>query len=179
MRIATIGLMAAMTAAILPLGAQDIKLPPNLEKLSGKAEESVVITLDKSMLQFASRFMDKDGGEEKKIVAGLDSIYVRSFEFSNDGEYTKADVEEVRSQFQPPAWGRIVGVRSRRSEGDVDVYFKDGGNGKLGGIVVVCAEPRELTIVHITGTIDPASLAELGGDFGIPRLEIHGDWRSR
>jgi hypothetical protein len=63
-----------------------------------------------------------------------------------------------------------VGVRSKHGD-NVDVYFKNGGNGNLGGIVVIAAEPRELTIVNIIGTLDPEKLADLGGEFGIPRLE--------
>ena len=95
---------------------------------------------------------------------------MRSFEFTHEGEYDMADVEAVRSQLQSPAWGRLVGVRSKHGE-NVDVYFKDGGNGKLGGVVVISAEPRELTIVNIIGTLDPEKLADLGGEFGIPKLE--------
>ena len=80
------------------------------------------------------------------------------------------DVEAVRRQLQSPAWGRLVGVRSKHGD-NVDVYFKDGGSGHLGGIVVIAAEPKELTIVNIMGTLDPDKLADLGGQFGIPRLE--------
>ncbi|HTQ55470.1 MAG TPA: DUF4252 domain-containing protein [Bryobacteraceae bacterium] len=167
MRIATF----VLAAAALPLWAQEIKLPVNLDALADKAEESVVVTMDKTMLKFAGRFLkDSDDADARKIIAGLDGIYVRSFEFAKEGAYSPADVEAVRRQLQGPAWGRIVGVRSKRSDGDVDVYFKDAGNGQLGGIVVIAAEPRELTIVHIVGTIDPEKIGELGGEFGIPRL---------
>jgi hypothetical protein len=51
-----------------------------------------------------------------------------------------------------------VGVRSKHGD-NVDVYFKDAGNGHLGGIVVIAAEPKELTIVNIIGTLDPEKLA--------------------
>ncbi len=169
MKIATI----ALAAALLPAWAQEIQLPVNLDALSEKAEESVVVTMDKSMLKLAGKFL-KDGDDDaevRKLIAGLDSISVRSFQFANEGAYSKADVEAVRRQLQGPAWGRLVGVRSKRSEGDVDVYFKDSGNGQLGGIVVIAAEPRELTIVSIVGNLDPEKLADLGGEFGIPRLE--------
>lgn len=169
MRIATL----ALAAALFPAWAQEIKMPVNLDALAGKAEESVVVTLDKSMLKMAAKFM-KDGdddAEARRIIAGLEGIYVRSFEFAKEGEYSQADVEAVRSQLHGTAWGRIVGVRSKRRDGDVDVYFKDAGNGQLGGIVVIAAEPRELTIVNIIGTIDPEKLADLSGEFGIPRLE--------
>jgi len=169
MKIATIALAAVM----LPAWAQEIKLPVNLEALAGKAEETVSVTMDKPMLQLAGRFLhdkDDDQAEVRKLLDGLDAIYVRSFHFAQDGAYSMADVEAVRSQLQSPVWGRLVGVRSKHGD-NVDVYFKDGGSGRLGGIVVIAAEPRELTIVNILGTLDPEKLADLGGEFGIPRLE--------
>jgi hypothetical protein len=169
MKLATIALAAAM----LPAWAQEIKMPVNLDALADKADDAVTVTMDKSMLQLAGKFMgdkDGDGDDVRKLISGLDSIYVRSFEFRHEGEYSMADVDAVRNQLQSPAWGRLVGVRSKRGE-NVDVYFKDGGNGHLGGIVVIAAEPKELTIVNIIGTLDPEKLADLGGQFGIPRLE--------
>jgi len=169
MKIATI----VLAAAALPVWAQEIKLPVNLDALADKAEESVVVTMDKSMLKLAGKFLKDEGDDDeaRRLIGGLDGIYVRSFQFSKDGEYSQADVDEVRKQLQGPAWGRIVGVRSKRSEGDVDVYFKDAGNGQLGGVVVIAAEPRELTIVNIIGTIDPEKVVYLGGEFSIPRLQ--------
>jgi hypothetical protein len=169
MKIATI----VIAAALAPLWAQEIRLPVNLDKLADKAEESTVVTLDKSMLQLIGKF-DKDDRDTRKLIAGLDGIYVRSFEFAAEGDYSPADVEAVRSQIQSPPWSRLVGVRSKRHGDNVDVYFKDAGNGQLGGIVVIAAEPRELTIVNIVGTLDLDRLADLGGDFGIPRLELGG-----
>jgi len=167
MKIATI----ALTLGLLPLGAQEFQLPVNIDALAEKADEAVSVTMDKSMLTLASKFIKHDDDRDlHQILTGLDSIYVRSLEFHNDGEYSIADVDAVRKQLHGPAWGRLVGVRSKRGE-NVDVFFKDGGNGKLGGIVVIAAEPRELTIVHIVGTIDPEKIADLGGEFGIPRLE--------
>jgi hypothetical protein len=166
-------LTIALAAVILPALAQEIKMPVNLDALADKADNAVTVTLDKAMLQMASKFMhDKDGDEEevRKLISGLDSIYVRSFEFGHEGAYSMTDVDSVRNQLQSPTWGRLVGVRSKRGE-NVDVYFKDGGNGRLGGIVVIAAEPKELTIVNIIGTLDPEKLADLGGQFGIPRME--------
>ncbi|HUI56449.1 MAG TPA: DUF4252 domain-containing protein [Bryobacteraceae bacterium] len=171
MRIVTI----ALAAALAPLWAQEIKLPANLEKLAAKAEDTVDITLDGTMLRLAGRFLsDKDGGEAtaKKLLAGLQSITVRSFQFARDGEYSMTDVDEVRAQVKAAPWSRIVGVTSKRDGDNVDVYLKDGGNGQLGGILLICAEPRELTIVSIVGNLDPAQLADLGGQFGIPRLDV-------
>ena len=171
MKIATMLLALGLT----PLLAQDPKLPANWEKLSAKAEESVEVTLDSNMLRLIAKF-DKDGDRaaSKKLLEGLDSIYVRSFKFASQDEYKTADVEALRTQFQAPAWSRIVGVRSKRSEGDgdVDVYFKDGGSGKLAGIVVIAAAPTEVTFVSVVGTLEPERLADLGGHFHIPSLDL-------
>ncbi len=172
----------ALAAAAIPLWAQQIKLPESLDRLADKAEDSVVVTLDKSMLQLTGKFLDKDkdGAHVKDLISGLESIHVRSFEFSSDGAYSPADVESVRAQLQAPAWSRIVGVKSKRSGENVDVYFQNAGGGQLGGIVIIAAEPRELTIVSLTGKFDLDRLADLGGEFHIPCLEtsaMRRDWQ--
>jgi hypothetical protein len=177
MRIASI----LLAAGLAPLWAQDIKLPASLDQLSTKAEESVDITLDGSLLKMAARFLsdkdDPDIAKVRRVLAKLEGVYVRSFEFAAEGEYSRADVESVRSQLQAPTWGRIVGVRSRRDGGNVDVFLKLPGNGTLGGAVIIIAEPRQLTFVNVVGTIDPDDIANLGGQFHIPRL--HGSSSSK
>jgi hypothetical protein len=169
-------------AVLLPLAAQEIKLPANLDRLAAKAEESVDVTLSGSMLRLAARFIsdrDADAANVRKVIAGLDGIYVRSFSFAREGEYNMADVDAFRAQVQGPAWSRIVGVTSKRTGDDVDVYFKIGGGDKLGGIVIIAAEPRQLTLVSIAGTIDPDQLVELSGEFHIPRIQVNGNSRRR
>jgi len=177
MSIARILIVAGALLAAMPSGEQEIKLPASLEKLAEKAERSVDVTMSKSMFQLAAKFLsDRDGDEAKtkKLIAGLDGVMVRSFEFASEGEYTPADLDAVRAQIQPPAWSRIVGVRSKASGQNADVYFKDVASGALGGIVVIVNDPRTLTIVSVTGKLDPAQLADLGGQFGIPRLDMAG-----
>jgi len=155
-------------------GAQEIKLPPSIEKLADKADEVVDVTLDANMLGVAAKFLSEGNQDEataKKLVSGLKGIYVRSFEFSKEGEYSVADVDALRAQYQPPVWSRMVGVRSKKSGEHTDVFIRQ-ANGNIAGLAVIAAEPRELTIVHISGNIDPEQLQHLGGEFGIPKLEL-------
>jgi hypothetical protein len=175
MRLATILIAAAMA----PVWGQTIKLPASVERLASKAEGTVEITMDKSMLKLAGRFLGDKGDEAKarKVVNGLDSIYVRSFSFAREGEYNPADLDSVRAEFQTGSWMRIVGVRSKQDGDNVDVFLKAAANGQLGGAVVISARPKELTIVHISGTLDPDQLADLGGQFHIPALAIDGGRR--
>jgi hypothetical protein len=160
--------------ALLPIAAQELKLPPNIEKLAAKAEEVVDVTMDGTLLQLAARFLsDKDPDEArvKKLVAGLKGIYVKSFEFENKGEYQDSDLEPLRAQLRAPGWSRIVGVRSKKSGDNAEVYLKS-DNGGFSGLAIISAEPRELTIVQIVGPLQPEDLRDLGGHFGIPRIDL-------
>jgi len=155
---------------------QPCKLPVNLEKLAAKAAEVVDVTLDENMLKAAGNFLNKDKQDQaqaRKLLSDLRSICVRSFRFDKDGQYAEEDVKALRSQFSAPTWSRVVGVRSKQGGENVDVLFRM-EKGVIAGLVVVAAEPMELTFVHIDGSIDPSQLSELGGKFGIPKVEMPG-----
>jgi hypothetical protein len=64
MKIATI----ALAAALLPAWAQEIKMPVNLDALADKADDAVTVTLDKSMLQLAGKFIG-DGDDDAWIAS--------------------------------------------------------------------------------------------------------------
>lgn len=164
----------AFIALLLPAAAQEFKIPANLDRLADKATEVVDVTLDANMLQLASRFLsdkDPDQARVKKLVTGLKGVYVKSFEFEKTGEYEDSDVIALRSQLKGPAWTRIVGVRSKKNGDNADVFIGSDA-GQVTGLVVIAAEPKELTVVSIVGSIKPEDLRDLGGNFGIPKIEI-------
>jgi len=155
------------------LRAQDLKLPPDVEKLSAKAKETVEVNMDGPMLHWASKFLSSEDPEEKKaakLVENLKGIYVRSYEFADEGAYSSADVESLRSQFHSPTWSRVVGVRSEHDGENVDIFFRL-ENDKMAGIVIISAEPKELTFVNIVGPLEIDQLSDIGGEFGIPRVK--------
>jgi hypothetical protein len=158
-------------AFTLPLAAlSDIKMPVDLDKLAARATESVDVNLDAAMLQLASKFLSKDDADEvrvKNLVSKLKGVYVRSFEFDKEGQYSKSDVESIRNQLKTPTWSRIVGVKGKGENSEV--YLSKQGD-EIGGLVVIAAEPKELTIVHIDGPINPEDLAALQGHMGIPNI---------
>jgi hypothetical protein len=156
------------------LGAQTLKLPVNIENLSRIATETVDVTVDASMLRFAERVLtdrDADQSKAKRLIRGLNSIKVRTFEFDRDGAYSQKDVDEVRAQLQAPNWSRMVQVKGLRE--NVEIFAHISG-GEMNGLVVLSAEPRELTIVHIDGPIRPEDIASLSGHVGLPRWNTGG-----
>jgi Domain of unknown function (DUF4252) len=160
-------------AVAVPASAQRLNLD-FLADLEDKAEEVVDVTLDSSMLRIASKFLGRSSDEKaiRDIVNGLQGIYVRSFEFDREGEYDRNLVNRVKSQLGP-SWKPLVTVRSKTKD-NVNIYADMRGD-KIVGLVVIAAEPRELTVVNIVGPIDIEKLADLQGEFGIPHFEKDHD----
>ncbi|HTT64089.1 MAG TPA: DUF4252 domain-containing protein [Bryobacteraceae bacterium] len=161
-----LGIAAALASA------QQVKW--NYEKLAARASETVDVSLSGNMLKLAVKFLsdeDKDQAQVKKLVAGLQGIYVKSFEFKNKGDYSAVDVESLRAPLRTAEWERIVGVHSTEDGEDVEVYIRNAGKG-VGGLAIIATEAKELTLVNIVGNIDLETLSELGGQFGIPEVEV-------
>jgi len=144
------------------------------DKLAAKAVEKTNVNLDGSMLEMASRFLsgakgDADMEKIKSVVQGLKGIYVKSFTFDKEGEYSQADVSALRSQISGPGWSNIVDVQEKHESSAI--YMKTDGK-QAQGMVIISAEPKELTVVQILGAIDPAALSDLSGKMGIPHMRM-------
>ena len=142
-----------------------------LDHLDSKASETVNISVDEHLLQLAAKLLtDPEDKDIKDMINGLKGVYVRSYEFEHEGEFTESDYNSIRQQLSGTGWSRIVGVTSKK-EGNLDVYLMTVGE-KVGGLVVLSVEPKELTVVNIVGPVDLQKLARLEGQFGIPEMGI-------
>ena len=163
-----------LTMAVQVSQAQTPRLQLNsLDHLAAKASETVDVSIDERLIQTALKiFKDEDPDEReiKKLVSGLKGIYVKSFEFDKEGEYSATDLQAVRAQLQDPAWSRIVNVSSKK-EGNIEVYLRM-LNDQITGLAVLSAELKELTIVNLIGPVDLEKLTKLEGRMGVPELGI-------
>jgi hypothetical protein len=168
--------IAVLAAAICTQAEESsaCKLPAGLEKLTAKATEVVNVNLDENMLKFAGNFLNKEDSDQtqiQKMLTSIHAICVRSLKFDAAAQYPEDEVQALRSQFRAPIWTSMVGVQNKRGGENVDVLLKM-EKGAVTGLVVIAAEPTELTFVHIDGSIDPAQITKLGGQFGIPKVEL-------
>jgi hypothetical protein len=168
-RILLITFIAACAAARLPA---QIRIT-GLDGLASKAKESVDITLDSSLLQMAGGFLagaGKDGNDIKGLLAGLKAITVRSYQFKETGQYRMEDLEPIRKQLRTPGWSKII---SSQSKGESSEIYTRMEQGKVVGFAIIAAEPKELTVVAIEGTIDLNDLSKLKA-LGVPPIPIPG-----
>jgi hypothetical protein len=173
MNLATSKLTRILIAAVLSFSAarsvgQDANARlqlANLDKLSEKAARFTDVTLDGSLLQFAVNLIekvdaeDKDVDQLKSIVKNLKGIYIKSFEFDEASQYSKGDVDAIRSQLTS-RWSKIVqSIEKRRNEYD-EIYVLKNGD-RVAGVVILVAEARELTVVNLVGDVPMDKVASL------------------
>ncbi|MDQ6705912.1 MAG: DUF4252 domain-containing protein [Acidobacteriota bacterium] len=143
-----------------------------LNKFAAKASETVDVALEGQVLQLAGKFLSGTNPDEvkmKKLVNGLKGVYVKSFEFDKEGQYSDLDLAGIRSQLRRPGWSRILGVKSKND--NAEIYLQIIGK-SVGGLTIISTEPKELTVVQILGPINLDDLNELSGNFGIPQLHL-------
>jgi hypothetical protein len=175
-------IIAALAASSLVAhGAQDtpsasgrLRLD-SLERLAPRAKETVNIEIDGFLIKFAGSILSDDEADEravKEIISGLKGVYVRSYEFKKEGEFSDADIVGIREQLRAPGWSRIVDVKSLGVELDDDEIYVATNGGRVEGLVLLDIEPKEVTVINIVGSLDIEKLKKLEGNLGIPRIHI-------
>jgi uncharacterized protein DUF4252 len=152
------------------LGAE-LRLP-DFDSLRDKASDSVVISLDESLLGMAGQFLDPSvpgDAKAKSVIQGLKSIQVRSFTFEKTYPVPSAEIAALRAQLTPPRWQQAIKTHSESDHSDVDLYIAVSGQ-QAQGLVLIVTEPREFTVVSISGAIDLAKFHSLEGHLGVPKL---------
>ena len=85
-----------------------------------------------------------------------------------------ADIEPIRKQIHALGWSKIVESKEKNDDGslrEIDEVYINTGPG--GGLAVIAAEPKELSVVYIDGAIKVEDLQKLH-HFGVPNIDIEG-----
>ena len=167
-------LLLLIASAAAAMG-QSAKLQlDQLDVLANRASETVDVKLDEHLMQTTAKFFsgkDTDDAEIRDLIKNVKGIYVKSFTFEKNNEYTPAEVDSVMSQLKSGGWNKIIGVTSKKDGDNVDVYLLTLGD-EIAGLAVVSAEPKEFTVVNIVGPINLQKLSQLEGSFGVPYLNL-------
>src|SRR5262245_13529653 len=161
--------------------AQDARLQiGHLDRLAARASESVEITMNDVQVQFLRKLVSLSQSDQSKIkglLSKLKGVYVRGFEFSQDGEYSDADIEVIRAQLRSPGWERIVETRNRDRGAD-EVYFMP-RNDEFVGFAAISTEPRKVCVINIVGQMDLDEMALLEKEFHLSNCGKSNDRRQR
>lgn len=159
--------------AMVTVGAVDKGKPaatdPLLEgtdRFQQGATDVTEVNLDKAMMAMAAKFMDKSDGEAQKLMKNMDFVHVKTFEYQKEVHYQMADLEQFRGRLDA-SWSHIVKERSATEA--TDVWMKADGDGQFSELMVIAAEPKELTFVHLKGHMTMDELTRAGASYGVPQ----------
>jgi hypothetical protein len=143
-----------------------------LDGLAAKAKESTEINLDAATLQLAGGFLGDGKGMDpkvRKLLEGVRSIVIRTYEFSKRSEYDPAVVRDLQEQLRAQGWSKFLDFSDREDGESFQLYSKT-EDGKSKGFAMVAAEPKELAVIYIEGPLSLSDLGSLSGQFGIPKI---------
>jgi hypothetical protein len=140
--------MTFCLALSLPARAQGVDI--NLDSLSAKAKDKAEVTLEGPLLALA---LQNAPEKVKGAAANVSRVVVRHYEFEKTEQYSDADLDAIRKQLS--SWSRVINVKEEHESTEIYMLSQ---NGKPAGFLLISAEPKELTVVHILGSIDLASL---------------------
>jgi hypothetical protein len=144
----------AAAALLFSVVAGAEKLNLDFPNLAAQAKEKAEVNLDAVALAALGR-----KPEIKGALSGVTGVFVRHYEFGAAGAYSDSDLDPLRREVEgDAAWSSIVSVKES-SESTQIFVLKVGGT--PGGLLVISAEPKEVTVVEILGTVDLAHLQEV------------------
>jgi hypothetical protein len=148
----TFGIAAAALLFSVAGAAQKLNL--DFPNLAAQAKEKAEVDLDAAALSALGQKR-----QIESVLSGVSGVFVRHYEFAAAGAYSDSDLDPLRRQVEgDAAWSRIVSVKEA---GESTQIFALTTGGAPGGLLVISAEPKEVTIVEILGTVDLSHLQEV------------------
>jgi hypothetical protein len=154
-----------LVAAVPAMAQQNFDFK-SLDKLGANAVNSTNIHLEGDILKLATMFL----GGDKGPLGNLTGVHVRSFEFDKPGQYKEADLAPLRAYLKNLQWTKIIDVKEPDENSEIYVQALPGN--RLGGLAIVSAEPREVSVVFISGVMNMSDVGKLSGNLGIPDITI-------
>ena len=144
------------------------KLDIKLDALAAQASAKHEIDLDGPLLKMAlakgAEHLAKDPKAGKKLpigdlLSGIEAVHVREYEFEKPGAYTDTELDSLRKQVGGGSgWSRIVGVKEKNESTEVYLWLQ---GEQVGGCLILHAEPKEVAVVHVGGSVSLAKMKEL------------------
>ena len=163
----------AVEAAVQTVGLEKTKpilndpLLEGTERFAQGATEVTEVNLDKNMMAMAAKFLDKSDAEAQRLMKQMEFVNVKSYEYGKAGAYRMEDVAQFRGRLDEKQWSHVV--RNRSATEATDIWIKADEQGAMSELLVIAAEPTQLTFVHLKGRMSVEDLEKAGASYGVPQ----------
>jgi len=128
------------------------------EKFAQGAKEVTEVNMDKNMLGMVPK---GDSGMASK----MDFIVVHSYTYDKPGMYRMEDVDVFRKRLTDGSWNCFVHTRDK--DGSTDICTRAGDHGDSNEMVIMTAEPLELTFIHLRGKVSMSDLGKMSSSMSM------------
>ena len=103
-----------------------------------------------------------------QLAHRMNFIVVRSYTYDKPGMYRMEDFEAYRQKLLDGSWSCFIHVHESKSGESTDICNRKSADKESNEIVIMTAEPMEVTFVHMKGRMSLDDLNKMGSNFGAP-----------
>ena len=162
MRMTTPGLpvLPQLTQTSMAAGQVKDTLFAGTEKFAQGASESNEVTLDPDTMEMLGSKAEP-AKEHSDLAKKMKLIVVRNYTYDKPGMYKMEDVEAFRKKLDDGTWNCSIRVRDKKES--TDICSRLGPDHETREMVIISAEERELTFVHMIGNMSLDDLNKTAG----------------
>ena len=171
-------LLAIAFAIAVPLASaqQPAGITQTLNDLADQPATHVSFTFDRSMLGYATSFIDNGNVDVKRAAAALNSITVDTYRYQRRAFYTPEAMNSIIATYHAAGWKHLVNANATPAQSaqpratitDLWLHFH---GGEIDDVTVLVRAPRDMNLIQVSGALRPLDLVHLSGHFGIPKVD--------
>jgi hypothetical protein len=135
------------------------------EKFAAGASDVTEINLDPKMMgMVAGKSGMTPDSPSAQMAKRMRFMVIHTYEYPKPGMYKDEDVDAYRKKLQDGTWSCSIHVKDKSGTTDICSRTSQGGEGSE--MVILTAEPKELTFIHMSGNMSLDELSKMGGGMG-------------
>jgi hypothetical protein len=133
------------------------------EKFAKGASDVTEVNLDPKMMGMVP--VGKKGGSD--LAHKMKFMVIHTYTYDKAGMYKAEDVDAYRKKLEDGTWSCSIHVRDK--SGTTDICSRNSPDHEGSEMVILTAEPKELTFIHMSGNMSLEDLQKMhGGGGGSP-----------
>jgi Domain of unknown function (DUF4252) len=125
------------------------------EKFAAGATDVTEVNLDPKMMGMVH------GGGAGDLARRMKFMVIHTYTYDKPGMYKIEDVEAYRKKLEDGTWNCAVHVKDK--SGTTDICSRNSPGNEGSEMVILTAEPKELTFIHMSGSMSLDDLSRMGG----------------
>ena len=130
------------------------------EKFAQGASDVTEVNLDPKMMDMIP---DKKSGSAD-LARKMNFIVIHTYTYDKPGMYRQEDLDVYRKKLTDGSWSCAIHVKEK--EESTDICSRTGPDHESTEMVIMSAEPKELTFIHMSGRMSLSDLQKMGGKMG-------------